>query len=159
MFVDDPAISQGNPPGEAVCDLAIMGDHHDRRSGDVQILQQAENRLAVLRVEVPRWLVGEDDRRNPHQSTSDRDPLALATGELGRKGRPTLSQPDLLQRLEGTEAALIESGAGVEEPFGDVVVDRLVLGQEELRRGATRARLPIAYSQALAPRQWSSHRR
>ena len=88
VFVDDPAISQGNPPGEAVCDLAIMGDHHDRRSGNVQILQQAENRLAVLRVEVPRWLVGEDSRRNPHQSTSDRDPLALATGELGREGDP-----------------------------------------------------------------------
>ena len=61
-----------------------MGDHHDRRALPVKFLQQFHDLLAVLGVEVPRWLVGKEQGGPTHQRAGDRRALLLPTGELVR---------------------------------------------------------------------------
>src|SRR4051812_1252722 len=43
-----------------------------------------------------------------------------------------MGESDPLERLIGTRISLGGGGAGVEQPVGDVLADRRVLGQEEL---------------------------
>src|SRR5690606_35530555 len=60
----------------------VVRDHADRRSLVVQLLQQRHHRLAVLRVEVTRRLVGQQDERPADDGARDRDTLLLTAGEL-----------------------------------------------------------------------------
>ena len=76
-------------------DVLVVGDHHDRGAGRMQLLEQREDGLPGGLVEVAGGLVGQDDRRLPDQGAGDRHPLPLADRDLGRvalaagqRGRP-----------------------------------------------------------------------
>ena len=60
----------------------VVRDHADRGAAAVQLAQQLHHRLAVLRVEVPGGLVGEQDRGLPDQRARHGHALLLAAGEL-----------------------------------------------------------------------------
>jgi len=64
-----------------------VGDHEDGGAGGVELADEVHDRCAVAAVEVAGRLVGQHDRRPPDERTGDRDPLSLASGELGRLER------------------------------------------------------------------------
>ncbi len=72
----------------------------------VQGQQQLQNRGAVLRVEVPRRLVGQQDERIVGQSSRNRHPLALAAAELGGMVREAVPQAHHVRQLVGPLQAL-----------------------------------------------------
>ena len=109
-----------------------MGDHEDRGAVGIELFQQLEHARAGGAVEVPRGLIGEHDRWSTHERPGDRDPLALAAGELARPEARTLSEPHPRKRLRCPFTALGHSDAGVEESFGDVLQGGGVLREEEL---------------------------
>jgi hypothetical protein len=84
---------------------------------------------AAAAVEVAGRFVGEDDRRAPDEGAGDRHPLPLASGELGGLERRAVGESDPFERLVRAAAPLGGRGAGVEQPIGDVVAHRGVLGQ------------------------------
>ena len=63
-------------------DGRVVGDQHERGAVGGQLVQEADHLAARLRVEVAGRLVGEDDQRALCQRAGDRDPLALAAGQL-----------------------------------------------------------------------------
>src|SRR5206468_3094575 len=77
----------------------IVRDHADRRAATVQRPQQVHDRLAVAGVQVPRGLVGEQDRGIAYDRARDRDALLLAPGELHRIMLRAMHHTDLLERL------------------------------------------------------------
>jgi ATPase subunit of ABC transporter with duplicated ATPase domains len=71
-------------------DHVVVGDHHDRRTGPVQLVDKSQDGLPGGLVQVPGRLVGEHDRRLADEGSRDRDPLALPAGELGGTGMGAL---------------------------------------------------------------------
>ena len=66
-------------------ELRVVGDHDDRSSvlAD-EAREDLEDPLRVLRVEIPRRLVGENERRIVGDRARDRDALLLPARELPR---------------------------------------------------------------------------
>jgi len=60
----------------------IVRDHADRRSLAMQIGEQMHHRFAVLRVQVARGLVGQQDRGRTGQCARHSHALLLTAGEL-----------------------------------------------------------------------------
>ena len=63
----------------------VVGDHADRRALVVQLAQQLHHGVAVLRVEVPGGLVGQQDRRVAPEGARHGHALLLAARELAGK--------------------------------------------------------------------------
>ncbi len=96
----DPAVIEVQPPIGQTPRRFIVRHHHDRPPLRVKIAQQLEHDPLILRVEVARGLVREDDLRIVHQRPRDRHPLLFAARKLrGQMFRASL-HPDLLQRLQ-----------------------------------------------------------
>ena len=81
---DDAPVEHLDPARHARGDALVVGDHHDRGAGRVQLIEQREERLSGGLVEVAGRLVGQHDRRLPDQGAGDRDPLPLPARDLGR---------------------------------------------------------------------------
>src|SRR5687767_3818788 len=62
--------------------LRVMSHHADGRTATMELAQQLHDGLAVLRVEIPGWLVGEQYRRIASDCARHRNALLLAAGEL-----------------------------------------------------------------------------
>src|SRR2546422_11481653 len=77
LLLPPPPIEQLHRPVGVLRVARIVGAHAPRRPAAVQLAQQLHHRLAVGRVQVPRRLVGEQDRGITHDRTGDRDPLLL----------------------------------------------------------------------------------
>jgi hypothetical protein len=88
-------------PGNARRDLALVGDHEDRRALPVQLVQQREDPLAGAAVEVAGRLVGEHDRRAAEQRPRDRHALALAARQRGRHLIGAVAEADPFERRLG----------------------------------------------------------
>ena len=99
----------------------------------LKLVEQRQDRGAGRAVEVARRLVGEHDRRPSDERARDRDPLPLAAGELRRPAVEPVAEPD--RREQRLAACARRSATGtprVEQPVGDVLERRRVLGEEEL---------------------------
>jgi len=147
--------------------VAVVRDDHHRRALGVELAQQGQHVRARARVEVPGRLVGEHDRGPPERRPRDRDPLALAAGQLGRLEGRSVREADAVERLVGSVAPLGGRDAGVEHPVGDVLPHRRVLGEEELlehepdpARAAATARgrpaVPRRHRRRAARRRWAA---
>src|SRR4029450_953141 len=68
----------------------------------------------------------------PDEGPGDRNPLPLASGELGGLEGRAFGEADPFERLIGAPVALGGGDAGVEQPVGDVLPRRGMFGQEEL---------------------------
>ena len=79
---DHPAVEHPDLARQLLGEAAVVGDHDDRGAVGVELAEERHDRRAGGAVEVAGRLVGEDDRRAPDERPGDRDPLALAAGEL-----------------------------------------------------------------------------
>src|SRR5262245_51984335 len=79
----DAPIAYGNQPLAAGTDTRVVRDHDDGGAIALERQEQIEHRLAGFGIQVTRRLVGKNHTRPIHQRARDRDPLALAAGELG----------------------------------------------------------------------------
>ena len=79
-----------------------MGHQHDGRSGfTVQFFEERDNLGAGSAIEIPRGLIGEENPRRIHEGPSNRHPLLLPTGELGREVVEAVPQSHAAQQLAG----------------------------------------------------------
>ena len=129
---DHLAVQHPDLARQLIGEARVVGDHDDRGAGGVELADELHDRCAGGAVEVPGRLVGEHDRRTPDEGPGDRNPLPLPSRELGRLERRAVGQADPFERLIRARVTLGGGEAGVEQPVGDVLPHRGVLGQEEL---------------------------
>src|SRR3954471_10365215 len=60
---DPPALDLDDPAAHLVDDVGVVRDHHDRRAGPVDPVQQPHDLDGGVGVEVSRRLVGQQDQR------------------------------------------------------------------------------------------------
>jgi hypothetical protein len=130
--VDHMAVEHPDLAGQLIGDAGVVRDHDDGGAGGVELADELHDRCAGGAVELAGRLVGENDRRTPDEGPGDRDPLALPSGDLGGLERRAYGEADPLERLIRAPIPLVGGDAGVEDPVGDVLAHRGVLGQEEL---------------------------
>ena len=98
--LDDSSIAERNRSRATVSDLHVVRHDDDRRAeARVQIADEREDLVAGVRVEIPRRLVGEEDRRIDRQGAGDRDALALAARQLLGKVLQAMAELDEIQQL------------------------------------------------------------
>ena len=109
----------------------IVGHHADRRAALVQLAEESHDCLAVLRVEVSRRLVGEEDQRLARYGPRDGDALLLAARELRGIMLDAVRHAHTLERLLHPLAPLGRRHPAVGERQLDVLVDGEVTDQVE----------------------------
>ena len=120
-LVDDAAVAQEHDAVGPRRELRVVGDDD---AGDAALrggAQQAHDRLAVDRVERAGRLVGEQQPALADDRPGDRDPLALAAGELVGEAVGALGEAELLERLEPRRARGLGADAVELERQGDVL--------------------------------------
>ena len=96
-LVDDATVTQEHDPVGPRRQLRVVGDDDPATPRLARREQEPHHRLAVDRVERARRLVGQQQMALAHDGAGDRDPLALAAGELvgealgARSPRPSSS--------------------------------------------------------------------
>ena len=95
---DDLAVAHLQPARERARDLFVVGDQHEGRPFQRELVQKVDHLFAGFRVEVPGGLIGKDDDGPLGDRASDRDSLALAARELRRPVGQPVSEPDALER-------------------------------------------------------------
>src|SRR5437867_1222942 len=79
--------------------IHIMTYQEQRRAVfAASLLDQSQSRLSVRRIQVPRWLIGQDKFGTIRQRARDRRPLLLAGGKLSRHIMQTVAQSHALQQ-------------------------------------------------------------
>ena len=132
MFGDHLAVQHPDLARQLIGEARVVRDHEDGGAGGVELADELHDRCAGGAVEVPGRFVGEHDRRTPDEGPGDRHPLPLPSGELGGLERRAFGEADPFERLIRAPVPLGGGDAGVEQPVGDVLPHRGVLGQEEL---------------------------
>ena len=105
------------PPGFAL----VVGDHHHRGAGAVQVQQDIHHLGAHLAVEVTGRLVRQQHLRLAHHRAGDRHPLLLAARQLARIMVHARAQADPFERLARRLAPLRRAHAAVQQRQLDVV--------------------------------------
>jgi hypothetical protein len=82
---DDAAVEQSNRSLRTGRKAAIVSYHDDRGAPLMQLPEELHDGFSVSGVEVPGWLVGEQNGGIAGERTRDGHALLLATGKLGRK--------------------------------------------------------------------------
>src|SRR6185312_4702643 len=79
LLFHDSSIEQVYRPIRVPCETWIVGNHADRGAVVVQFAQEFHDRLAIRRVEVSCWLVGEKNERITRHRARNGDALLLTT--------------------------------------------------------------------------------
>src|SRR5579872_1982853 len=96
-----PVLDRDDPPSSGG-DRHVVGDIEDGGAGGVQAGQEVQHGATGLAVEVPCRFVAHDELRVARQTTGDRDPLLLASGELEGEVVALGAEPDGLEMSLGT---------------------------------------------------------
>ena len=81
----------------------IVGDDDETRFELlIELKHEFEHVLAVARVEIAGWLIGQHQLRLRDQRAGDRSALTLATGQLTRLVRQSLAQSNAAKQLAGS---------------------------------------------------------
>ena len=99
-----PSSSARHASSHRVDDLLVVRRHQHRRAELVDLDQQLDDPPARDRVEVPRGLIGDEDRRVVDERSRDRGPLLLAARELGRQVVGVILEADEAEQLWDTLA-------------------------------------------------------
>ena len=82
-------------------DLWVVRHQYERRSGvGIQFEHDVNHRPACLRVQISRGLVGEKDKGLVNERPRQRDALLFAAGQLSRKMRNALREPDAFKEFQ-----------------------------------------------------------
>ncbi len=111
----DQAVAKPNGPPRVRRDVFLVRDQDDRLSGGMELVQHPHDAVSGLRVEIPGWLVGEDDRGVVHQGARDGDALPLSARQLVRAVLHPIREPHLLEGSLGTLPAFTARDPGVDE--------------------------------------------
>src|SRR5207302_9016500 len=88
-------------------DVGVVGGDHERES---ELLlkrhDQVQDARAGVGVEIPGWLIAEQQSRSLCERARDRHALSLAARELRRKVVELAAEPDELQKIGGAERRL-----------------------------------------------------
>lgn len=103
--------------------LIVMGHHHDRLATVVQTLEQAEDLGAARRVERAGRFIGQEQGRFVRQRSSDREPLALASGEHTRSLRRLIGDAEQIEQIHGAGGRLFAGAPGYHHRQGDVLLN------------------------------------
>ena len=125
------AVEEVHRPVRHVGVARVVGHHADRGPFRVQLLQQRHHRVPVLRVQVPRGLVRQQDQRLAHDRPGHRHPLLLTSRELARVVLHPVRHPDPLQCRLHPLPALAPPHPPVRQGQLHVLVDRQVPDQVE----------------------------
>ena len=106
----DPPVVQLHAAGQRGREITVVRDHGDRGSvGRVEVPHQVHERRAGHRVQVPRGLVREDDRRPADEGAGDGHALALAAGELARPVACPVGQAHAIQGGFGRQPPVLRA--------------------------------------------------
>ena len=101
----------------------VVRHHADGGAGLVQLLEQIHHRLAVLRIQVARGLVGQQNRRLAAHRARHGDALLLAARELAGQVLGAVRHAHALERRRHALLALGRAHAAVGERQLDVLED------------------------------------
>ena len=113
----DAAVAEGDDARAVLGDVGLVRHQHNRQPAlVVEALEDAHHLDARARVEIARWLVGEEKLRVIHQRAGDGDALLLASGELIRMVPEPLAQADRAQCFcRSLSTLLCVARAGIEQ--------------------------------------------
>src|SRR5687768_7288939 len=80
-------------------EVLVVRDHDDRSAIIVQTSEQRDDLGAGLCVELPCWLVGQQDSGPIRECATDCDALLLASGKLARTMALTVCESHVIQQL------------------------------------------------------------
>ena len=156
LHLGQPAVLEADLAVGAGGDRGVVGDQDQGVTALVEVGQERHHDRLVDRVEVPRRLVGEDQRRLVDQRPGDADPLLLASGELARQMAQPLAQAHPAQRLLGLAAV----GHAVDVLGEHDVLQRGEVGdQMELLEDQADRPLPVARQLAAGEARRGRRRR
>src|SRR5919197_3996166 len=150
-LLDDAAVEQVDGPVRVGRITRIVRNHTDGGATAVQLAEQLHHGLAVRRVEVSRWLVGERDEGIASDGAGNGDALLLTAGELGRVVLHPVAHADALERILDALLPLTRRHPTVRQGQLDVLVDREVA--DEVKGLEDEADLPVADARSLRSRQ------
>ena len=102
-------------------DIGLVGHHDHGLSVTGEVAEDPHDLLRRRRIEIARWLVGEQNRRAVDECPGDRDALPLAAGELVGPMQHAIAELNRLEGFDGAGATLGGRHAGVDEGQLDVV--------------------------------------
>src|SRR5271169_2857635 len=79
---DAAPLERYHPLAHPLDHLAVVGRDEDRGSAGIHFLEEGHDLLGHVRVEVARWLVGEEQDRLVDEGAGDGNALLLATRQL-----------------------------------------------------------------------------
>ena len=113
-----------------MCDFGVVRDEDDGASRGVQLLEEHQHLETRPRVEVPRRLVGQNDRRIVYQCAGDGHALHLSARHLVAAVQQPVAESDGFERGHGTVAPFGRRTGGVVHQRQFDVLDGRRLGQQ-----------------------------
>src|SRR5712692_3954163 len=141
--VDDRSVAHRDPAGSPCGEVGVVRRHDHRRASSLsEAGEQVDHVGARLRVEVAGRLVGKDHAWLVPESPRDRNALLLAAGEVGRKMRQPVGQPDFREQCLGPRAERRPAQVGRSHGRFDVLErgerrDEIELLEDEAERAET----------------------
>src|SRR5438309_9726071 len=120
---DVTAVERHRAAAKRCSQASLVRGQHDRGSARSDILERLEDLGGHRLVEISGGLVGEEERRPPHDGPSQRRALRLALRELRGVGLSPRRQPDDAERVEDALGDLAPGCAEHAQDEGDVLVD------------------------------------
>ena len=117
----DLAIANADRSWEQLSDFGIVGDHHERYAGAVEVLDQLDDGVTAARVEIAGWFVGQDDRRITKDRSGNRHSLPFAARELVRLMVDSMAEAHLVKRFTGELTPVAQFATAVQRSVGDIV--------------------------------------
>jgi hypothetical protein len=99
VVVHDSPVSHANDPVAGLGDLVVVRDEQDRLTAGVEATEQLEHFVAAFGVERARGLVREQERGFVGERASDREPLALASGEHSRRFLGLVGEAEQIEQI------------------------------------------------------------
>jgi hypothetical protein len=162
IVANNGAVAHVDHPPRRMRKILVVRDDENRRAIGVEPLEEGDHLGAGSRVELTRWLVGEQELGRVRERSGNRNPLLLSTGELGRSVILAGAEPHVVQQRSRTLASLraTEPGLGKRQLY--VLPRRKRLHQIEALEDESDAAQPelrrLAIGELIDPLPANRHR-